>query len=176
MRLLSSRNKTRLLELLSARLAFERLAVRLHQAALARVGTDAPVASVLPGLRRVLEEEREHATWLEGQIAALGRDPTARSPAAALAELEARGLREAILDPDRSLADVFHALLALELIDHAGWHVLLLLADEADDEEARLELRKRIWQEDEHLNLIRAVVQSDARAAVLEKVVRPAAA
>ncbi len=39
---------------------------------------------------------------------------------------------------------MFHALFAAELVDNAGWDLLVQLADEADDDEARRAFKKRL--------------------------------
>ena len=64
-----------------------------------------------------------------------------------------------------------HALLTAELVDNAGWELLLELADDADDADARREFRKRLHEEEEHLIFMRRAVVAFARRNVLGQTV-----
>lgn len=173
-------DKEKLVDLLLARRAVERAGVQLYETVIARAKAGALdadlVLNVIPKLHRIRSEELEHAEWLEGQILGLSANVLTRTPSVELVEKESEGLAAVVRDSERSLAEVFHALLGIELLDHAGWHVLLQLADEVHDEETKLAIRTRIWEEDEHLNDLRAIVQSYARESVLGKRILPEAA
>jgi hypothetical protein len=72
-----------------------------------------------------------------------------------------------VIAMDEELPHLFHALLTAELVDDSGWKLLLELADEAEDHEARRELQKRALEEEQHLIFIRSVVAALARREVL---------
>jgi hypothetical protein len=61
---------------------------------------------------------------------------------------------------------MLHAVLAAELVDHAGWNALLNLAAENHDEEAQEALRKRLHEENDHLGFIRLLNTALLRRAV----------
>ena len=60
-----------------------------------------------------------------------------------------------------------HALLTAELVDNAGWQLLLELADEADDLEARQAFRRRLHEEEDHLIFTRRLVERLTRKELL---------
>jgi hypothetical protein len=64
------------------------------------------------------------------------------------------------------------ALLTAELIDNAGWELLLELADDADDADARREFRKRAHHEEEHLLFARRAVVACSRRTLLGQAVQ----
>jgi len=53
----------------------------------------------------------------------------------------------------------FHALLTAELADTAGWDLLVRVADEFGDREAKREFRERHREEQEHVLFVRKVVE-----------------
>ncbi len=68
---------------------------------------------------------------------------------------------------DAQLPHLFHALLAAELVDNAGWDLLAQLADEAGDHSAKREFKKRLHEEEDHLLFIRKAVEKLSFAEVL---------
>ncbi len=83
--------------LLAERLAFERLGLRLHGAAIAKAEHAPTLAGeLLPLLAGRLAEEGEHVRWLEERLRELGRDP-----AAALETARVDGLYDFGLAPRR---------------------------------------------------------------------------
>ncbi|HEU4612003.1 MAG TPA: hypothetical protein VFS15_07990, partial [Kofleriaceae bacterium] len=54
-----------------------------------------------------------------------------------------------------------------ELADNAGWDLLVTLADEAGDRDAKKAFKKRLHAEEEHLIFVRRAVQKIARREVL---------
>lgn len=166
---LSRRNLVELLDLLIERVTFERNGVKLYDAVIRKVeqSGDERARSLLDSLREHREEEKEHEEWLEKQIRQLGGDPHAMSGRAQLVTVESEGLEHVILNGDPSVPHVFHALLAAELVDNSGWQLLLQLADEADDDDAREEFRKRLHDEEDHLMLVRKAVSAYAAQDVL---------
>jgi hypothetical protein len=64
------------------------------------------------------------------------------------------------------ISHLFHALLAAELSDNAGWDLLVQIADDVGDREAKRAFKKRLHQEEDHLIFVRRAVERFARMAV----------
>jgi rubrerythrin len=100
-------------------------------------------------------------------VRALGGDVHAMTDMAALEVRESSGIADIITDGDNEPRHLFHALLAAELADNAGWDLLVELADEANDRDAKKQFKKRLREEEEHLVFARRVVRRLARRDVL---------
>jgi hypothetical protein len=157
-----------LLALLSERHAFEVAAVPLYEMILARVrrARDPEITRLALKLAQHRDQEREHRDWTESVIRSFGATPQASPELAELVRREARGIEQVIAD-DREIAHLFHALLGAELMDHAGWSLLLELAKNAGDRRAIPELERRRDEEEQHLAFAREVVASLTRRVVL---------
>lgn len=166
---LTRKNPEKLIDILSERLTFERAGVRLYDAVIAKLEvTDSiELHRVLYAMHHYREEEKEHEEWLEAQIRALGGDAHDETDLARLVEKEAKGIESVILNGDNDPGHLFHALLAAELADNAGWDLLVALADEAGDRDAKREFKRRLKQEAHHLAFVRRCVERFARANVL---------
>jgi bacterioferritin (cytochrome b1) len=153
---LAKKNVTKVIDLLSERLAFERSGVRLYDTLLSRLraSEDPALKSLLGEVKEYREEEREHEEWLEEQIRALGGDANAVTEHAILVQAESEGV-ERVMRRDQSIPHDFHALLTAELADNAGWDLLVQLAEEFGDSEAKKEFRKRLDEEEKHLLFVR---------------------
>ncbi len=167
MKKLAQHNRDKLIDLLTERLAFERAAVRLYDTILARLeasggGVD-PFRDELQGYRA---QEKEHEEWLEEQIRGLGGDAQAKTEMADVVLRESAGI-EQVIATDELLPHAMHALLTAELVDNAGWELLIELADDADDRAARSEFRKRLHEEEDHLLFARTAMLAFARKDVL---------
>ncbi|WP_437683873.1 DUF892 family protein [Sorangium sp. So ce131] len=169
MQRLAQGNKDKAIDLLNERLTFERASVRLYDSMLEKVGraADPELQGSLGQLRQHRDQEKEHEEWLEAQIRALGGDAHAETERSRLIALESQGLEKVVLDGDQNPAHLFHALLTAELVDNAGWQLLLELADEADDDEAREAFRRRLHEEEEHLIFTREIVERLTRTELL---------
>ena len=168
---LAERHPEKLLDLLNERLTFERLAVKLYDDILAKIHeSDLPsvagISAAFGQMKEYRNQEKEHEEWLEEQIRALGGDAHARTEMSELVEREARGVAE-VVEKDSELSHLLHALQTAELVDDTGWKLLLELADEADDDEAREQFRKRSEEEERHVIFARALVTACARSEVL---------
>jgi len=160
MRKLAETNVGRVIDLLNERLAFERTSVRLYDRMLLRMrlAEDAEIGRMVGRMQRHRDEEREHEEWLEAQIGELrgdGRMPTERS---VLVLAETQGI-ERVVHRDPNLSHDFHALLTAELADTAGWDLLVRIADEFGDRDAKREFRLRNREEVEHVLFVREVVE-----------------
>lgn len=163
-----SRDLLLLLDLLGARLAFERTGVRLYEALVAkhdafRGFTTGPERRDLVQLR---DEEHAHVRLLDGIIAELGGDPTAVTPCANRELVASRGIADVLLDPRTSLLDGLEAIAIAELADHEQWVGLVELArDQRRDDLVRAFVAAQST-EDEHLSKIRSWVAAGRAAAL----------
>jgi bacterioferritin (cytochrome b1) len=169
MKKLAKYNREKLIDLLSERLAFERAAVKLYDTILAKLDVSpgaAEVAAFRDEMQAYRDEEKEHEEWLEEAIRGLGGDAGARTELAGLVARESAGI-EQVVETDDLLPHAIHALLAAELLDNSGWQLLVELADDADDREAREQFRKRLHEEEDHLLFARSAMLAFARKDVL---------
>jgi ferritin-like protein len=162
-----------LLDKLAERAAYERGGTRLYDALLVKyvathqattgrpAGAAAPEASAVDAisegaLLEIRTQEAEHYQLLVECIAELGGDPTAETPSADLVGVQTLGLLQVVTDPRTTLMQSLHAALAAELVDVAGWELLMDLA-EAMGQDAMLDrFRVALDEEEEHLRLTRA--------------------
>lgn len=157
---LANYDKLKVIDVLNERLAFERAGVKLYDRILGvmRASGDENVLRMLEEMQGHREEEKEHEEWLEEQIRFLGGDAHAETEKSRLITRESKGIEEVVMS-DAKLPHLFHALLAAELVDNAGWDLLVQLADEAGDRSAKRELKKRLHEEEDHLLFIRKAVE-----------------
>jgi bacterioferritin (cytochrome b1) len=169
MKTLIAKSRDKVLDLLTARFAYERASVKLYDKILAKMRAtgNEDVLRMQRKMSELRDEEQEHEEWLEAQIKAAGGDAYAQSEMSRLEETETSGVERVVLEGDEPLPKMFHALLLAELGDNAGWDLLANLAAEAGDYEARRAIRKRLHEEEEHLLFVRRVVQRQARRDVL---------
>src|SRR5262249_2248629 len=110
------------IELLSERLAFERTGVKLYDRIVRKVLdsrggdgiTDAEEVAEQLGVFR--DEEKEHEEWLEDRIRELGSDPNEQTDRSVLVQEESKGIVDVVLESERPLPEMLHALLAAELV------------------------------------------------------------
>ncbi len=125
------------------------------------------VAEMLPHMQAYRDQEKEHQEWLEGCIRALGGDHKRKTELAKLSAREVTGI-EAVIMKDAELPHLFHALLAAEHVDNAGWDLLVELADAAGDLEAKKEFEKRLHEEEQHLAYLREALRTFSAHEILE--------
>src|SRR5258708_1015608 len=166
---LAKHDRVKVLDLLTSRLAFERTGVTLYDSIIAKIRamSDPDADAMPPALRAHRDGEMEHVAWLEQEVRALGGDVHAMTEMAVLEVRESSGIADIITDGDNEPRHLFHALLAAELADNAGWDLLVELADEANDRDAKKQFKKRLREEEEHLVFARRVVRPLARRDVL---------
>lgn len=160
MKELARYDKVKVIDVLNERLAFERAGVKLYDRVLEimRASGDDNVKRMLDEVQEHRDEEKAHEEWLEEQIRALGGDAHAETDKSRLVTRESKGIEEVVMS-DAELPHLFHALLAAELVDNAGWDLLVQIADEAGDREAKREFKKRLHAEEDHLLLLRKAVE-----------------
>jgi rubrerythrin len=166
---LAANNHAKVIDLLTERLVFERLGVKLYDAVLQKVLAigDTEAQNLIDELQEIRDQEKEHTEWLEEQILALGGDTHGETDMSLLTVRESKGIEDIVLDGDNELSHLLHALLTAELADNAGWELLVVLADEAHDRDAKKAFKKRLHEEEEHLLFVRRAVQRLARRIVL---------
>ena len=160
MRKLAGKNVGRVIDLLNERLAFERTGVRIYDRMLLRMrlSEDRDVQRMVDRMQRYRDQEREHEEWLEDQIRGLRADDHVPTEKSVLVLAETQGI-ERVVHRDPRLDHDFHALLAAELADTAGWDLLVRIAHEFGDREATREFRQRHREEQEHVLFVRKVVE-----------------
>jgi bacterioferritin (cytochrome b1) len=164
---LARKNVTKVIDLLSERLAFERAGVGLYDMLLERlrVAADLALQALIEQVQEHRDEEKEHEEWLEEQIRALGGDAHAPTEHSILAQAESEGV-ERVMRRDESIPHDFHALLIAELADNAGWDLLVQIADELGDSDAKKEFKKRLHEEEKHLLFVRKTLLELTKKAV----------
>jgi rubrerythrin len=162
-------NPHKVIDLLTERLTFERSSVRLYDAILDKLRTieDRDVERMVEPMTEHRDQEQEHVRWLQEQIAMLGGDTDGHTEMAELVTRESQGLSSVILDGDNDVSHLFHALMTAELTDNAGWDMLVSLADEAGDRDAKRAFKHRLHEEEAHLVFVRRVLENFARREVL---------
>jgi rubrerythrin len=151
-----------LMDKLGERLAFERGGTRLYDTLLAKCGVEGdhgPLQSEdLANLYRFRNEEASHFALVAQVLRELGGDPTAQTPCADLVGVEAAGLVQAMNDPRTSCLQSLHVMLDAELIDNAGWELLIQLARAAGHENIAERFQHAMQQEAHHLATLRDLV------------------
>lgn len=157
---LAATHREKAIDYLNERLAFERSGVKLYDriVSVIQASGDANIQGMLEEMREHRNEEKEHEEWLEEQIRALGGDAHGQTEHSELITRESKGIEEVIMS-DAELPHLFHALLAAELVDNAGWDLLVQLADEAGDHEAKRGFKRRLHEEEDHLIFVRKAVE-----------------
>ncbi len=150
----------KVIDVLNERLAFERAGVKLYDRVLEvmRATADENVTRMLDEMQAHRDQEKEHEEWLEEQIRGLGGDAHSETEKSRLVTRESKGIEEVIMS-DAQLPHLLHALLAAELVDNAGWDLLVQPADEAGDRDAKKEFKKRLHEEEDHLLFLRKAME-----------------
>lgn len=156
MAMLSGRSPEVFLDKLGERLAFERTGARLYDALISKFEALGPGDSSvrIENLQKIRTDEARHFAVVADAIESLGGDPTAETPCADLAGVESLGLMQVLTDPRTSFAQSLHAILIAEMADHAGWELLIALADENQQGALITEFTTALNEEREHLHLV----------------------
>jgi rubrerythrin len=165
---LTGKNPEVLIDKMGERLAFERTGTRLYEALLAKIANGSEEAQMLPPIaeiERIREDEAMHFRMLVECMASLGADPTAQTPCADVAGVQSLGVMQVLGDPRTTVAQCLNAILTAELTDHAGWDLLIALAQQSGQDELVQRFTEAMRTEEEHL----AKVQRWLRQEVLEQ-------
>ena len=153
---LAKKNVVKVIDLLSERLAFERAGVKLYDTLLSRLrlSADPVFKGLIKRVEHIRDEEKEHEEWLEEQIRDLGGDAHNPTEHTVLVMAESEGI-ERVVRRDENIPHELHALLTAELADNAGWDLLVQLAAEFGDSDAKKQFKKRLNEEKKHLVFVR---------------------
>jgi ferritin-like protein len=152
---LKGQRPQRLLDKLGERLAVERTATRLYDGFIAKCRTQQPEGIDDAKLVEIRNEEAKHFELLCDCIETLGGDPTAQTPCADVAGVEAAGLMQVITDPKTTVTQSLHALLVAELTDNAAWEDLITLATQLGNDDMAAQFEEALQHEAEHLSTVR---------------------
>ena len=145
-----------LVDLLGARLAFERGGVRLYEALISKL--DAYGSFDRGPLRRDLEQirndEHRHVLMLDRLLHDLGADPTAVTPCANREVVSSKGIIDVMLDPRTSLLDGLESIIIAELADHEQWMALVDTARDLGRENLARIFQANQATEEEHLSKV----------------------
>jgi len=150
-----------LIDKLSERLAMERTATRLYDALLTKldVVTEGSLSITREDVASIRGDEARHAQLIKEAIESIGGDPTAMTPSADVAGVEALGLVQVLSDPRASLAQSLHAILTAELSDGVGWETLIALARQNDQTDMVTRFGDALLQERKHQVMIQTWYQ-----------------
>lgn len=142
---------------LGERLAFERSGVRIYEALLLKfeaLGTwqGGPTRDLL---EEQCNEELRHFQLMKQTLERLGADPTAMTPSADIAAVEASGLVKVITDPRTTMTQALHALLVIEDADADSWDMLVAIASHTGQEDLANEFRNALATEETHKERVR---------------------
>ena len=147
---------------LGERLAFERTGVRLYEALIMKcsaVGPEDRTGSIeidLEELEAIRSDEETHFRLLSDAIRFLGGDPTAMTPCADVAGVNASGWLQVLNDPRTTVAQALNTMLSAELTDNAGWELLIDLATAAGHKEMAEGFAVAASAEGRHLTQVKA--------------------
>jgi rubrerythrin len=145
-----------LLDKLGERLAFERTGTRIYDALITKFEAlqDNTTSMTLADLQQIRQDEARHFAIVAEAIKSLGADPTAQTPCADLAGVEAMGLMQAVTDPRTTIAQSLHAILIAELADNAGWEMLIALAEDQGQSSMITDFSVALDEERTHLSRV----------------------
>ncbi len=159
-------DRERFIDKVVERWVFERSAATAYSLArkrLAQLPDAPPISERLDGFAR---EEQLHADLLETLLDVFGRAPRemAATPSVNIAATQAEALLELLRGQELGAENVLEVLLSLEVLDCAGWELLIKLSGEADLEAEWLRsFRAAEREEEEHRHFLRAHLEMAQR-------------
>ncbi len=123
----------------------------------------APVGSRvdMPTLQRIRHDEQERLYLVKQALEEMGADPTAMTPCADVVGVTSMGVLQTITDPRTTLAQCLNALLTAELTDHAGWELLMELAEQLGQDDMAIRFSVAATTEAEHLSIVKEWLRSE---------------
>jgi ferritin-like protein len=162
---LSGKNPEVFIDKLGERLAFERTGTRLYDYLINKCETLKADAEIpIDTLRRFRREEALHFKLVAEALESLGADPTAQTPGADIAAVASCGVLQVLSDPRTSVPQSLEAILTAELVDNAGWELLLKMADAMELHDMEANFRQALAEEEKHLAQIRQWHEKSALA------------
>jgi bacterioferritin (cytochrome b1) len=155
-----------LLDKLGERLAFERSGTRLYEALITKCLASGDQNGIIDmdTLAQIHDEEAQHFELVRQAIEQMGADPTAQTPCADLTGVESLGLIQALNDPRTTVTQGLHTILIAELVDNAGWELLIDLAQGAGQTQLAEQFAGALAEEQQHLETVRSWVQQASLA------------
>jgi ferritin-like protein len=161
-------DKNKLIDKLLERWIVEKTAFELYGLAAERARLLGNRQGLVVRLEEIRRQEKDHEEMIEEVVRALGGELDRNLPSVQVAQREASGLLEVLRKPDAQLPHVLHALLTAELVDNAGWDLLIELGNQAGlGHETMRRFRLAFDAEKDHLATIRGLLQEIARSEVL---------
>jgi hypothetical protein len=154
---LTGNNPEVLIDKLGERLAFERSGVRLYEAFLTKCSDTSGAKTSIPldQVAKIRDDEARHFRLLTEAMESLGADPTAQTPSADAAAVMSMGVIQVLTDPRTTIAQGLEALLTAELVDNAGWELLMKLAQQAGQNELARRFEAAWAEEEIHLAMVK---------------------
>ncbi len=112
-------------------------------------------------LQRIRSEEQEHMMLVRQALEELGADPTAMTPCADIAGVTGMGLMQTLTDPRTTVAQCLNALLTAELTDHAGWELLMELAEDLGHDDMAVRFSVAATTEAEHTSTVKEWLRTE---------------
>ncbi|WP_434150913.1 hypothetical protein ACR2R6_05150 [Methylocaldum gracile subsp. desertum] len=146
-----------LVDKLGERLAFERTGTRLYDYLINKCETASEAGSPISvdTLKRFRREEAQHFKLVAKALESLGADPTTQTPGADVSAVASSGVLQIMSDPRTSIDQSLEAILTAELVDHAGWELLIRLTSEMGLDDMANDFRTALTEEDDHLMQVR---------------------
>ena len=169
-------DRAHFIDKLVERWVFERSAVTAYKLARKRLAQLADAPPISARLDEFARQEQLHADLLEALLDVLGRAPREMpaTPSVNIAATEAEALLELLRGHELASENVLEVLVALELIDCAGWELLIKMGGAVDlDEEWLRSFRAAEREEEEHRHFLRAHLELAQRRLVHPEEARP---
>jgi hypothetical protein len=150
-----------MMDKLGERLVFERMGARLYEALITKYnGTNHQER--LPELTRIEQfylEKLKHFQNVSEVITNLGGDPTALTPAADVIGTATQGWIQVLTDPRTTFLQSLEIMLHLELVDNAGWELMIELAERNGLGDLAIQFQQILDEEAFHLITVKQWVQ-----------------
>lgn len=150
-----------IMDKLGERLAFERSGTRLYEALITKYHSS-DHKDRLPELARMEQfylEELKHFQLVSEVIKNIGGDPTALTPAADIMGTASAGWSQVLTDPRTSFLQSLEIILQAELVDNAGWELLIELAERNGLGDLAIQFQQSLDEEAFHLITVKQWVQ-----------------
>jgi rubrerythrin len=156
-----------LVDMLCERLTVETHGVELYRAVLAKM----PEPKVAARLEHFMHEEAQHRDLLSGYLDRLGVADR-ETPSARLAGHESEAYARLIGEADTP-TQLLNILMTVELMDEAGWEMLINLGRDLGDEDMVSTFQQALKEEKEHLRGVRGMLAQMTRALAMAEEAAP---
>lgn len=150
-----------MMDKLGERLVFDRMGTRLYEALITKYH-GSKHQERLPELTRIEQfylEKLKHFQNVSEVIGDLGGDPTALTPAADIMGTATAGWIQVLTDPRTTFLQSLEIILHLELVDNAGWELMIELAERNGLGDLAIQFQQILDEEAFHLITVKQWVQ-----------------